>query len=100
MEITVQELKERLSNNNIPLFLDIREEWEYEEFNIGAKNFPFYSMPQRLDELTDYKTQEIIIHCKTGNRGDKAIKFLKQHGFVNVKNLEGGIQSFKEYSAV
>lgn len=94
MEISVKELKERLQQNDIPLFLDIREEWEYEEHNIGAQNFPFYSIPHRLEELEGYKNTEIILHCKTGNRGFKAYKFLTQHGFTRVRNLVGGIEAY------
>ena len=96
MEITVQELKVRLQRKDIPLFLDIREEWEYEEKNIGATNLPFYSMPSRLGEIENYKHQEIILHCKTGNRGQKACKFLLQNGFKNVKNVCGDIEAFLE----
>jgi rhodanese-related sulfurtransferase len=91
MDIQPAELKERLAQNEKLNIIDVREEWEWEENNIGVKNIPLGSLPNRLDELEQYKDQELILHCRSGARSGQAQKFLQQQGFTNVRNLIGGI---------
>ena len=93
-EITPKELKDRIDKGEDVFVLDVREEWEYEESNIGMKLFPLGEIPIRLDELEPRREQEIIVHCKTGKRGNQARKFLISRGFTNVRNLEGGIEAY------
>ncbi len=95
MDIQPSELKERLAQNENLNIVDVREEWEYEENNIGAKNIPLGSIPNRLDELEQYKDQELILHCRSGARSGQAQKFLQQQGFSNVRNLLGGIIAYQ-----
>jgi len=92
-DITAEELKQRLSRGDAFLFIDVREEWEYEEKNIGATCIPLHSLPNRLHELAP-ASQEIIVHCKSGTRGNQARKFLMRNGFKNVHNLIGGIEAY------
>lgn len=89
------ELKQRIDNQEPLFILDVRETWEYEEFKInGASNIPLCSIPERLDELTNLKHDEIICHCKSGRRSHQAAKFLFKNGFTRVKSLEGGIEAY------
>lgn len=92
-DITPTELKQRLETKEDLNFLDVREEWEYEENNLGAKNIPLGQLPAHLKELEDWKNEEVIIHCKSGKRSANAQKFLQQQGFKHVRNLEGGIEA-------
>ncbi len=95
-EITCKEVRARLLRGEKIHFIDVREEWEHEEQNIGAKCFPLGDLPSKLEELNAIKTEEIIIHCKTGSRGNKAKKYLASQGFSNVRNMLGGIMGFLE----
>jgi rhodanese-related sulfurtransferase len=36
-DITVEELKERLSNGEKLNLIDVREQWEFDEFNMGGQ---------------------------------------------------------------
>jgi rhodanese-related sulfurtransferase len=94
-EISVTELKSRQDNGEKLCVLDVREEWEYQEFNIGARNVPLSVFMLRLDELEEWKEKEVIVHCKSGVRSVQASLILEQNGFKNVKNLTGGIESWK-----
>jgi len=38
--------------------------------------------------------QEIVIHCKSGGRSQRAAEFLAQSGFAKVWNLAGGITAW------
>jgi rhodanese-related sulfurtransferase len=94
-DITVEELKSRLDNNEKLVFIDVREEWEYEDDNLKAINIPLGELPGRLDELETYKTEEILIHCRSGARSANAKKFLESKGFMKVRNVLGGISAYR-----
>ena len=57
---------------------------------------PLGSLEQRLSEIPVPKDAEIITHCKSGARSQKAAVLLKQHGYTNVKNLQGGILAWAD----
>ena len=44
MEITVQDLRTRLEAGDKFVFIDVREPWEYEEFNLGAQLIPLNTL--------------------------------------------------------
>lgn len=95
-DITVSELKERLDKKDKFVFLDVREEWEYDDDNLGAQNIPLADLPSQLDELENHKEEEIIIHCRSGARSGNAKKFLESKGFSKVRNVLGGIIAFRD----
>lgn len=94
-DITVEDLKSRLDKKDKFIFIDVREEWEYDDENLGAKNIPLGDLPNRLDEIDQYKDQEIIVHCKSGARSGNAKKFLESKGFTKVRNVLGGIMAYQ-----
>ncbi len=93
-DITVEDLKSRLSNGETLNLLDVRETWEYDEFNIGAKNLPLSSFMSFIPDLEELKDEEVIVHCKMGGRSMQAAAILEQMGFKNVKNVVGGIEEW------
>ncbi|MEM7548627.1 MAG: rhodanese-like domain-containing protein [Bacteroidota bacterium] len=95
-DITASELKERLDKNEDLNLIDVREQWEFDVKNIGAKLIPLGTLPQKVSELEDLKNEEVIVHCKSGGRSAQAQAFLKQQGFSNVRNLIGGIEGYLE----
>lgn len=94
-DITVSELKDRLDRGEKFHFLDVREEWEYEEDNLGAENIPLGELPHRLGELEQFKNQEILVHCRSGARSGNAKKFMESKGFTQVRNVLGGILAYR-----
>jgi rhodanese-related sulfurtransferase len=95
-DITVEELKKRQANNEELVIIDVREDWEYDEMNINAKNIPMGNLPQKLEELESLKEKEIILHCKSGRRSDQAKRYLMTQGFTQVRSLLGGIEAYLE----
>jgi len=95
-DITPVELKERLAAGERPFIVDVREPWEHEQSQLPTQtiNIPLGDLPNRLDELADYRDQEIILHCRSGARSGTAKAFLQQQGFQHVRNLLGGIISY------
>jgi rhodanese-related sulfurtransferase len=90
--ITVQELKERMDKGEQLTIIDVRETYEFEEGNIpGATNIPLALVPLKLEDLEQYRNEELIMQCRSGARSAAATQVLMSNGFTNVRNLEGGI---------
>ena len=96
MEITVTELKQKLDNKEDIKVIDVREPYEYEEFNIGAELIPLGNIQAKIVDLEDYIDDEVVIHCRSGARSAAAQQFLLQNDFKNVKNLKGGMLAWIE----
>jgi adenylyltransferase/sulfurtransferase len=94
-ETTVTELKQRLDRGEDLFILDVRNPAEYEICRIpGSTLIPLPTLPQRFGELD--REREIVVHCKSGMRSQKAIQFLRTQGFRNLKNLKGGILAWAD----
>jgi molybdopterin/thiamine biosynthesis adenylyltransferase/rhodanese-related sulfurtransferase len=94
-QVTVEELKARIDAGDKPFVVDVREPHEYAIVNMGAPLIPLGTLPQRFSELPG-KNAEIIVHCKTGGRSQKASLALKEAGYTNVSNLAGGITAWAD----
>lgn len=96
-EITVQDFKAKLDDedNNV-LLLDVREPHELYQSKIecNSRLIPVGELHNRIDELEDYKDEEIVCMCRSGGRSSKACEMLEKEGFSNVKNLKGGINEW------
>ena len=95
-DITVEELKSRMDNEEDIFVIDVREPHEYEAYNIGAELIPLGTLLQSVDSLEDYKEEEIVLHCRSGARSGQAKEFLKAHGFTKARNLLGGMLTWQE----
>ncbi len=94
-EITVEDLKKRMDAKENLFVLDVRNPNEWQICRIpGTTLLPLPELPQRVGELP--KDREIIVHCKSGMRSAKAVQFLKEQGFKQVVNLQGGIAAWSE----
>jgi adenylyltransferase/sulfurtransferase len=94
-ETTVEELKRRLDNREQLFILDVRNPEEFQICRIpGSVLLPLPELPQRFRELDS--NHEIIVHCKSGMRSQKALLFLRDRGFKNIKNLKGGILAWAD----
>ncbi len=96
MDITVQQLKEKLDNKEEFILIDVRETYEHEEFNVGGQLIPLGDMMGAVDDLEEHMEAEIVVYCRSGNRSAMAQEILEQHGFSNVRNLEGGMSTWLE----
>ena len=95
-QITVETLKKKLDAKEDFFLLDVREPHEVPIANIGAPLIPLGQLEQRLGELAAYKDREIVIHCRSGARSQKAALILKNAGFTHPENLAGGILAWAD----
>ena len=94
--VSVQELKRKMDAREVFQLIDVREAFEYEIARIdGARLIPLGEIAERTDELE--RDQPILVHCHSGRRSAQAVRLLKQRGFTNVYNLEGGIDAWSDF---
>ncbi len=91
MDITVQELREKLARKEDFVLIDVREPYEHEEFNVGGNLIPMGNFPMVIPSLISHKEDEIVVYCRSGRRSASVQYQLKEAGFKNVRNLEGGM---------
>lgn len=96
MDITVQELKQKLDNKEAFTFIDVREAHEHQEFNLGAQLIPLGDIMTAIEKFQDKKGEEIVLHCRSGQRSGMAQQFMQQYGYTNVRNLLGGVLAWQE----
>ncbi|MEK7287131.1 MAG: rhodanese-like domain-containing protein [Elusimicrobiota bacterium] len=91
--ISVEQLKEKLDRKENIFILDVRDPDEYKISGLpGSKLIPLAELPQRFKELDP--SLQIVVHCKAGGRSAKAVQFLRQQGFKNAVNLDGGLNAW------
>ncbi|HEX4772632.1 MAG TPA: molybdopterin-synthase adenylyltransferase MoeB [Bryobacteraceae bacterium] len=89
------EVKQKQDRGDMFTLIDVREPHEYRIASIpGAVLIPLGQLPARLGELD--KDADIVAHCKTGARSQKAVDLLKQNGFKHVRNMTGGIAAWSD----
>jgi len=95
-EVTVQEMKKALDDPKLGIkVIDVREPDEYQIAHIdGVPLFPLSTLPQKFTGLDP--NQAYYIHCKSGIRSLKALKFLREQGFKYLKNVKGGISAWSD----
>ena len=90
--ISVEEVKARLDAGESLHLVDVREPSEHAEFNIGGILLPLGRVRMMdTDGIDQWKDEEVICYCRSGNRSGQACMVLETAGFTNVKNLNGGM---------
>lgn len=73
------------------LLLDVREPDEYAAIHaVNAKLIPLGEVGSRLQEIEAYKDKPVAVICRSGRRSAQAVSLLKESGFTQVVNVEGG----------
>jgi rhodanese-related sulfurtransferase len=93
--VTAEEMKELSQLDDVQL-VDVRTPEEYHDGHIdGFQNIDFLSDTFQDDIEKLDKTKPVIVYCRSGKRSAKSAKILKDHGFVKIYDLKGGIQQWK-----
>jgi rhodanese-related sulfurtransferase len=99
--LTPQQAHEEIQKGNVSV-IDLREKDELENGAIpGSTHAPRGLLEFYADEAHSFhkpefdKNKRIIVHCASGGRSTLASKTLKDMGYTNVANLEGGFTAWK-----
>ena len=80
--------------------VDMRNNYEYDvgrfEGAIQPDTTKFYELPRKIKNLKIDKDKKIVTYCTGGIRCEKATVLLKEIGYENVYQLEGGIVKYLE----
>jgi rhodanese-related sulfurtransferase len=94
-EISVLQLRELLESDAPPRLIDVREENEWSIGSIpGAELVPLSLWPAIVSEKLTDPEQPLVIQCHHGGRSARAGEYLLRIGFLNVKNLAGGLDAW------
>ncbi|MEM6347998.1 MAG: rhodanese-like domain-containing protein [Bacteroidota bacterium] len=96
MDISVQELKERIDQGDAPIMIDVREphEWEMQHLE-GVQKISLGTLPYKIQDIEEIRDKEVVMICRSGGRSGRATQFLAQQGFTKVRNLTGGMLAWK-----
>ncbi|PYV30961.1 MAG: molybdenum cofactor biosynthesis protein MoeB [Acidobacteria bacterium] len=94
-EISAREVKRMMDDERPFVLVDVREPHEYQICNIpGSKLIPLGEIPRRMHELSS--ADEIVVHCRSGQRSAQAVGFLMKAGFRKIHNLQGGVLAWAD----
>ena len=93
--ISTQQLSGYLSAQDDFVLLDVRTEEEYQAGHIqGAQWFPRGKLEYYIQELIKDPDSKIVLYCRTGGRSALATLTLKDMGYTNAVDLDGGFEEW------
>jgi rhodanese-related sulfurtransferase len=103
--LSLDEFCARLAANPDAIVLDVRTDGEFTGSTMDvpsfghfkrAINIPVNELDSRINELTKYKSSEVLVYCSHNHRSPRASYILGARGFNEVKNMTGGVSTFTE----
>jgi molybdopterin/thiamine biosynthesis adenylyltransferase/rhodanese-related sulfurtransferase len=95
-EIDVERAHEARESSEPPLFLDVREQTEWDEGHIpDATHIPRGSLESLIGQAEPDRTRQIVVYCAVGNRSAFAARTLAEMGYQDVASLAGGIKEWR-----
>ncbi len=92
-DITVERFAELRTQDDV-VVVDVREDTEYETVNLGGRLLPLAGLEETLVELD--RTATVLVHCRAGLRGAKAVQILRDNGFGDAWNVNGGLVAWAD----
>ena len=96
-DISVKELQQQISKNKEAIIFDVRTQGEVDAgmIDAGVLNYDFNN-PDFSDNVASLDKDKIYyVYCQAGGRSSRAVKMMKEMGFKNVINVDGGIGQWK-----
>ena len=86
-----------LINRRDAVVLDVRTQGEFGAGHLtGARHVPLGDLKARMSELERFRERPVLVHCASGSRSQVAAKVLKDAGFKEVFNLQGGMGAWTQ----
>ncbi|HEX8329594.1 MAG TPA: rhodanese-like domain-containing protein [Hymenobacter sp.] len=96
LEITPEELHQRLQAGEDLQLVDVREEMEFEYGHLpGSLLLPLGELPRRAHEIR--AEGPVVLICHHGVRSAQALGYLRHRlGLTNLLNLRGGVDAWTD----
>lgn len=96
--LSPKEFLETLEKNKDVILIDARNDYEYEVGHfkdaINPETETFTEFPAFVEKLKGKEDKKVLMYCTGGIRCEKASAYMKEKGFKDVNQLEGGILNF------
>lgn len=92
--INAQEFDEMAQKDDI-FILDVHTP-EQEHIKETDAFIPFDQINEHIDKLPADKTTPVIVYCRSGSMSQQASRELIDLGYLQVYNLEGGLNAYRE----
>lgn len=94
-QLSVHELRERLSGETDLVLVDVREDAEFEGRHLrSAIHIPFWALETRRAELP--LGRPLAVMCEGGLRSSLGASLLARAGFTDVRNVVGGMSAWSQ----
>lgn len=85
------------SGNDKFVLLDTRMPAEYDKGHLDGAVFMNYHAPEFMEQINSLTKGKIyLVYCHSGERSGKTVKFMKELGFNEAHNMQGGILAWKK----
>ena len=89
-EVSKELLNEWIAKDPDSVYLiDVRETYEYEDYNIGGVNIPLYELAEKVSDLP--VNRKLVFCCQTGQRSKMAVHLLKSRYSGEMYSVKNGI---------
>lgn len=96
-ELSVDEVKLLLDKQILPLFIDVREDSEWQNDHLPhAKHIGRGVIERDIETLCPDKNTPMILYCGGGYRSVLAADNLQKMGYTNIISMDGGYRGWKE----
>ena len=96
-ETTVAEVKAKLDAGADFIFIDVREDHEWQaDHASGARHLGRGIIERDIEKNAPDKDAEIVLYCGGGFRSALAADNLQKMGYTNVHSMAGGIKAWRE----
>jgi phage shock protein E len=93
--IKTAELAKRVEAGETPYVIDVRSDSEWNGGHVpGAVHIPVEQLEKRMNEVKRDGTPMFIV-CASGGRSSSASELLSNRGFLNVNNVDGGMNAWR-----
>ena len=90
VNITADEAKQIMDNEEGYIILDVRTQEEYDEGHIpGAIVISHEEIAEKAEGVLTDKNQLILVYCRSGRRSKIAVEALEELGYTNIKEFGG-----------
>ncbi len=99
-ETTVDEVLQRFNDGGDFVFIDTREEHEWNDAHaVGAIFLSKGIIEREIERIIPDQNREIVLYCGGGYRSALAADNLRKMGYTNVSSMAGGWKAWKAAGA-
>ena len=93
--ITAEEAKQMIDENQSVVILDVRTLAEYKSGHIdGSKLIPLLELEERINAIDG--NSAVIVYCRSGIKSEDACNILVNHGYEKVYKMMGGLNAWED----